>query len=93
MSEKKPTAGSGPAKALLGLMGAVLVAGGMMIIYFAVTKWFFAFLSAIPGVIVIGYGASLLFACYYDDAIIERGPFGFPIVTGRESQRQGTDGS
>lgn len=69
-------------------MGTLLVAGGIVVTYFAVTKSSLPFLAASPALLLIGYGTVLLFACaYYDDAIIERGPFGFPIVTGRKSQQ------
>jgi hypothetical protein len=84
------THGNGYARALLGVMGVVFAAGGMLITWLSVRALPIAFLGAAPGVVLAGYGVNLLFACaFYDEAEIGVGPLGLPIVRGIRSQSHG----
>jgi hypothetical protein len=84
MNGGSPTQGNGLARALLGAMGVILVAGGIVITYFIVRAAPYAFLAASVGLAMIGYGMTLLFACaFYDEVEFRPGPLGIPVVTRR----------
>jgi hypothetical protein len=87
MTDKPPTTtrGNGPARALVGLMGAVAVLAGIALTYFTMMKWPFGFLGAIPGLLIVAYGGNLLLACLRpDDFEVEPGLLGFPTVVRRK---------
>lgn len=75
------------ARALLAVAGFGFGGGGMLITWVIVTTWPVAFLAATPGLVLAGYGVTLLFAsAFYDRVEVVPGPLGIPTVRARKSE-------
>jgi hypothetical protein len=73
--------GDGLGRALLGVMGVVTTVGGIAMALLAVLTWSLPYVPAAPGIVVTGYGTTLVLGCaFYNDVEVATGLFGMPRV-------------